>query len=157
MSVRNPVVIKKPVNIARPSKLPMKDILIRRSFDFSRRIKSRKIVVLRLAIFAALITQRGFGSNICSQNFGLFWRMKRRIVDLQQKSKKSYLKNNHKAHPLTRHIFNSRNFSLAVDIDMQAENAVYLVCSDIDRPKDQRRRFLERCLSLRLYFSTGVS
>lgn len=113
MSVRNPVVIKKPVNIARPSKLPMKDILIRRSFDFSRRIKSRKIVVLRLAIFAALITQRGFGSNICSQNFGLFWRMKRRIVDLQQKSKKSYLKNNHKAHrlqdiSLIREIFLSR-------------------------------------------------
>ncbi len=113
MSVRNPVVIKKPVNIARPSKLPMKDILIRRSFDFSRRIKSRKIVVLRLAIFAALITQRGFGSNICSQNFGLFWRMKRRIVDLQQKSKRSYLKNNHKAHrlqdiSLIREIFLSR-------------------------------------------------
>ncbi|WP_413443097.1 hypothetical protein [Synechococcus sp. MIT S1220] len=73
------------------------------------------------------------------------------------KKQKKLFKKQSQSSPLTRHIFNSRNFSLAVDIDMQAENAVYLVCSDIDRPKDQRRRFLERCLSLRLYFSTGVS
>ena len=75
ISVRKPVVIKKPVNIASPSKLPMKDILIRRSFDFKSSINNKEIVALRLAIFATLITQKGFGRNTCDGAFAPFWRI----------------------------------------------------------------------------------